>query len=125
MKNIPKNFTDEELRKLFEKYGEITSVTVAKDDRGMCKGFGYVCYALPTGATLAFRDINDKKLQFPGCLPLVVNFFMSKEERQLILIKETNNFENCKFVARQVEKDFIIVIRYLIISKMNLNSKKN
>jgi polyadenylate-binding protein len=98
------------LRKLFEKYGEIISASVSRDEYGYCKGFGYVCFVNPINAGVSFREMNEKKITFPGCLPLQVNFFMNKEERQLQLIKETNNFENCKFVARLVDLDANIVI---------------
>ena len=89
VKNIPKeNFTDEELKKLFSSYGEIISAVVVRDQEGISKGFGFVCFKEASMAERAYRELNNKKV-FEGLnLPsLYVNFAMNKEERKEHLIK--------------------------------------
>jgi len=76
VKNIPRDFNDEDLVKLFSKYGEILSAVVSRDDKGGSKGFGFVCYSNPLNAVQAIKDLRDKGLSFSGMPPLYVDFLM-------------------------------------------------
>ena len=101
MKNIPRDFSDEDLSKLFSKYGEITSAVVSRDDKGTGKGFGFVCFSSNLNAINALKDLKEKNLSFPGLPPLYVNFAMKKEERNALLYKDNKvEKENARFVAR-------------------------
>ena len=106
IKNLPKNFTEQNLKDLFEKYGEIKSVkiqrfinvTKEKDDFKeyveSC-GVGFVCFTDKENAKKAMEDLNDKKL--PGYEddkhpPIFVTLFMPKLERKQFLNKiQVNN----------------------------------
>ncbi|RWS27574.1 E3 ubiquitin-protein ligase RNF14-like protein [Leptotrombidium deliense] len=58
-----KNFKDEianeeELTRMFQRYGEIISVKVERNPRGECKGYGYVCFANAADARMAVDLMN-------------------------------------------------------------------
>ncbi|CAG5134113.1 unnamed protein product [Candidula unifasciata] len=56
---IPKNFTEQDLRDEFSKYGDVESVTVLKDrSSGENKGFGYVRFFKPLHAALAYENCD-------------------------------------------------------------------
>jgi RNA recognition motif-containing protein len=114
VKNFPKDFNELDLRKLFEKYGEITSTLISRDEKGISKGFGFVCFANPLIASLAFREINTKGMSFPGLPPLYVNFAMKKDERESEMSKKGNVFKNGNdeeyvFIANLFQNDPEIV----------------
>jgi polyadenylate-binding protein len=88
VKHIPKdNFNDDNLKELFEKYGEIKSAIVVKDQNGNSKGFGFVCFNRPEDAEEAYNNMKDATI-FKNLPPLYVNFAMKKSERQELLIKK-------------------------------------
>ncbi len=98
VKNIPRDFTNEDLQKLFSKYGEISSAIVSKDDKGLNKGFAYVCFQSPVSAANALKEMKEKNLAFPGLPPLYVAYFVKKEERQPHE-RVSPSLENVKFLA--------------------------
>ena len=53
VKNIPEDYDDEELKKLFEVVGETTSIAIMKDEAGKSKGFGFINYDDPDAASAA------------------------------------------------------------------------
>lgn len=90
VKHIPtENFTDDDLRKLFETYGELISVMIVPDgpNQEKNKGFGFVCFKNPEDAEKAQRDLNGKKL-WEALPSLYVSFAMKKEERHEHLIRQ-------------------------------------
>ncbi len=101
IKHIPYDFTDEELKQLFQPYGNVTSALVSKDDKGIGKGFGFVCFSNNTEADAAYRDMKEKNMSFPGLPPLYVNYAMKKEERNSLLYKgdQVDYNENTRFIA--------------------------
>ncbi|OJJ47742.1 hypothetical protein ASPZODRAFT_141312 [Penicilliopsis zonata CBS 506.65] len=60
IKNIDPDTTDDEFRQLFEKFGDITSATLSRDQDGKSRGFGFVNYATHESAQAAVEDMNDK-----------------------------------------------------------------
>lgn len=101
IKNIPYNFTDEELKQLFQPYGNVTSALVSKDDKGIGKGFGFVCFYNSIEADVAFKDMKEKNMSFPGLPPIYVNYAMKKEERNSFLYKgeQQDSNENTRFIV--------------------------
>jgi RNA recognition motif-containing protein len=101
IKNIPRDFANEDLQKLFIKYGEITSALVCRDDKGISKGFAFVCFESPLSAANAIKDLKEKNLAFPGLPPLFATYFVKKEDR-LVHEKSSTSFDNngnSKFIA--------------------------
>ncbi|KAF7496504.1 Polyadenylate-binding protein 1 [Sarcoptes scabiei] len=63
VKNLTDEYdSDEKLKKLFEPFGEITSAVVNKDDAGVFKGFGFVCFNTPEQAEQAVNSLNGKDM---------------------------------------------------------------
>ena len=106
VKNLPKKFTEQNLKELFEKYGEIKSVKIQrfinvikekdeyKEYVESC-GVGFVCFTDKDNASKAMEELNDKKLpgyedeKYP---PIFVGPFMPKLERKQFLNKiQVNN----------------------------------
>ncbi|MBK8479734.1 MAG: RNA-binding protein [Proteobacteria bacterium] len=55
--------SDEELQESFQSFGEITEAVVIKDrDTGRSRGFGFVTFADPDGATKAIAEMNGATL---------------------------------------------------------------
>lgn len=72
---------------MFDKFGEIKSAVVIKDNNNKSKGFGFVCFENPQSAEEACNKMRDQRV-FEGCAPLYINFAMKKSERQEILLKK-------------------------------------
>ena len=88
VKEIPKkNFSDNELKKLFENFGKINSALVLKDEKGESKGFGFVCFEKPEDAEKAQKEMNGKKIFDNVENKLYVSFALKKAERKEELIK--------------------------------------
>lgn len=89
VKHIPnKNFDEKNLKEIFERFGEITSAVVLKDDKGESKGFGFVCFINPDDAEKAVKEMKDKKLFDDVKENLYVAFAMKKGERKELLLKK-------------------------------------
>ena len=58
------------LRKAFESYGKITRVRLMHDERGLSRGFGFVCFERAEDADTAMREMNGMMI---GSMPLCVN----------------------------------------------------
>lgn len=53
VKNFPQGTDDAKLKAMFAVFGEIESATVAKNEDGSLKDFGYVCFKNPEHAEKA------------------------------------------------------------------------
>lgn len=80
VKNFGEDFNDDTLKKMFEKYGRITSHKVMAKDDGKSRGFGFVAFEEPEDAERAVDDLNGKEL-IDG-KPLYVGRAQKKAERQ-------------------------------------------
>lgn len=79
IKNLDDEIDDDKLRGLFTPFGTITSCVVMKDNKGISKGFGFVCYTNPEEATRAVTDMNGKIV---GSKPLFVALAQRKDVRR-------------------------------------------
>lgn len=80
VKNIPVEATDEEFRELFEKYGDVTSASLARDqETGKSRGFGFVNFINHEHAEKAVDELNGK--DFKG-QDLYVGRAQKKHERE-------------------------------------------
>lgn len=61
--NLPANYSDEELRALFEPYGTVRSATVGRDKKtGELQGYGFVEMPVKSEARAAIEALRGKKL---------------------------------------------------------------
>lgn len=82
VKNLDDEWDDERLRAEFDPFGTITSCKVMKDEKGVSKNFGFVCYASPDEATKAVSEMNGKMI---GTKPLYVALAQRKDVRRQAL----------------------------------------
>jgi len=62
--NLPREVTEEDLRKAFEEFGEIASVAIIKDRfSGQSRGFGFVEMPTEAEAQAAIESLNGKELK--------------------------------------------------------------
>ncbi|XP_075510066.1 polyadenylate-binding protein 7 [Primulina tabacum] len=79
VKNIDDDVSDDELREHFSHCGTITSAKLMRDDKGLSKGFGFVCFSTPEEANKAVNSFHGLMLHRK---PLYVAPAQRKEERQ-------------------------------------------
>ena len=61
--NLPFSATEDELRELFERHGEVASVSVITDrETGRARGFGFVEMAEASAATDAIRALDGTQM---------------------------------------------------------------
>jgi polyadenylate-binding protein len=86
VKNIDPDVTDDEFRIMFERYGEITSATLANDpETGKHRGFGFVNYVKHEAAAQAVDELNETDLKGQK---LYVGRAQKKHEREEELRKQ-------------------------------------
>lgn len=62
--NLPYSITDESLKNLFSKYGEVTEAEVVKNKfNGRSKGFGFVSIDSDSEADKAINEMNGKEIE--------------------------------------------------------------
>jgi polyadenylate-binding protein len=84
VKNLADSFDDEGLKKLFDRFGTITSAKVMTEG-GRSKGFGFVCFTSVDDASAAMNAMNG---QIIASKPLYVAVAQKKEERRAFLSKQ-------------------------------------
>lgn len=82
VKNMDDEWDDDRLRQEFDFAGTITSAKVMRDEKGVSRGFGFVCFSSPDEATRAVQDMNGKMI---GTKPLYVSLAQKKEVRRQAL----------------------------------------
>ncbi|KAL8514268.1 hypothetical protein ACS0TY_013402 [Phlomoides rotata] len=98
VKNLSESITNESFKKMFEKFGVITSALVMKDANGKSKCFGFVNFETPESAAAAVENLNESSLDDKV---LYVGKAEKKAEREAELraqyLRERNNrFEKLK-----------------------------
>ena len=112
VKNFPSTWTQEQLKGIFSKYGEIKSlITMTKKGKdGVEKPFAFVCYDKPADRTYgpacadaAVRDLHDK--EFDGA-KIYVQPAIPSEERHAQVLREQQRFKNSKKKCNLFVKNF-------------------
>lgn len=85
VKNLAPEYTEEELTKLFEPYGPITSLYLEKDQEGKSRGFGFINFNNHDDAVKAVEELNDKDINGQ---PIYVGRAQKKRERMEELKKQ-------------------------------------
>ena len=108
VKNLPYDLTEEKMKEIFSKCGEIKSAKIGKyilvtkvkdkfENIETSYGFGFVCYTNEEDAKKAIDEFNGKYL--PGYEnakrpPIFITYFQPKNERKQILNKEASQSMN-------------------------------
>lgn len=79
VKNLDDAVDDDKLREEFGTYGTIASAKVMRDDKGVSKGFGFVCFSTPEEATKAVTEASGRML---AGKPIYVALHQRKEMRK-------------------------------------------
>ena len=109
VKNLPYDLTEEKMKEIFSKCGEVKSVKISKfllvtkvKDKFVeyltSHGYGFVCYTSEEGAKKAIEEFNGKYL--PGYEnakrpPIMISSFMPKHERKQLLNQQTCSLHTC------------------------------
>lgn len=78
VKNLDDSVDDEKLRELFEPFGPTSSVKVMRDERGISRGFGFVCFVNAEDATKAVAEMH---LKYVRGKPLYTGLAERREQR--------------------------------------------
>ncbi|ORY62495.1 uncharacterized protein BCR38DRAFT_345745 [Pseudomassariella vexata] len=79
VKNINPEASDDDFRLLFEAFGDVTSSSLARDQEGKSRGFGFVNFTTHEAAAKAVDDLNGKDFQGQD---LYVGRAQKKHERE-------------------------------------------
>jgi polyadenylate-binding protein len=82
VKNLDEAVDDETMRQEFSQYGTITSSRIMFDDKGVSRGFGFVCFSAPEEANKAVAEMNGKMI---GNKPVYVALAQRKDARRAML----------------------------------------
>lgn len=88
VKNIDELIDDAKLREEFQPFGVITSAKVMTDEKGVSKGFGFVCFSNPDEATKAVTEMNGRIINGK---PLYVALAQRKEARRAQLAAQIHS----------------------------------
>ena len=83
-------YTDNDLKKLFEDYGEVQSSKLVLDENGKSRGFGYCKFRLHEGAVAAVEALNKKVLDGKE---LSCNRAMTRKECDRFLKEQTEKWK--------------------------------
>ncbi|KAJ3705547.1 hypothetical protein LUZ61_009252 [Rhynchospora tenuis] len=85
MKNLDEDIDEELIRLKFCQFGPIVSVMIKRDDSGISKGFGFVCFENADSAKKAVETMNGLQL---GNKTLYVSKAQKKAEREQFLLSQ-------------------------------------
>ena len=78
VKNLPEDVDDDRLLEMFSSFGPVTSAKAMTDERGKCRGFGFVCFHSAEDAARAVTDMHGK---LAGGKPLYVTIAERRDTR--------------------------------------------
>jgi len=82
VKNLDDSIDTTKLKELFTVYGELQNTYIAKDENGLSRGFGFVCFKNSEDATKAIAEMHGKIISNK---PLFVTLAQRKEQRVIEL----------------------------------------
>jgi polyadenylate-binding protein len=111
VKNIQADVTDDEFRELFEKFGDVTSSSLARDNEtGKSRGFGFVNFTTHESASKAVDELNGN--DFRG-QELYVGRAQKKHEREEELrksyeaarLEKANKYQGVNLYIKNLDDD--------------------
>ena len=119
LKNIPLTAKEEDLEKIFSKFGVITSTRIEKnkiekkEEKGkfelVSKGYGFISFEKPEDAKKALEEMDQKFLPgFEGWnKPLTIENYLTKKERQLVENQDMNISNYYMGAAQTPQQHFV------------------
>lgn len=110
VKNISPEATEDDFRQLFEQYGDVTSSSLARDQEGKSRGFGFVNFTTHESAAKAVDELNGK--DFRG-QDLYVGRAQKKHEREEELrksyeaarLEKANKYQGVNLYIKNLDDD--------------------
>ncbi|KAH7319796.1 hypothetical protein B0I35DRAFT_333297, partial [Stachybotrys elegans] len=110
VKNINNEVSDDDFRELFEKFGDVTSSSLARDQDGKNRGFGFVNFTTHESASKAVDELNGK--DFRG-QELYVGRAQKKHEREEELrksyeaarLEKANKYQGVNLYIKNLDDD--------------------
>lgn len=99
VKNLDDDMDEEKVTAEFQVYGTISSCKIMRDEKGVSRGFGFVCFSSPDEATKAVNELNGKMI---GSKPLYVSLAQRKDVRKQQLeaqLSQRNQIRNQQLAA--------------------------
>jgi polyadenylate-binding protein len=82
VKNLAESIDEEKLQHEFSPFGTLTSAKIMLDEKGISRGFGFVCFSNSEESARAVGEMNGRML---AGKPLYVAFAQRKEDRRMQL----------------------------------------
>ncbi|KAF4992215.1 hypothetical protein FGRMN_7346 [Fusarium graminum] len=110
VKNIALDVTEDDFRELFERYGDVTSSSLARDQEGKSRGFGFVNFTTHESASKAVDELNGN--DFHG-QDLYVGRAQKKHEREEELrksyeaarLEKANKYQGVNLYIKNLDDD--------------------
>uniref|UniRef100_A0A0E0NTC4 Polyadenylate-binding protein n=1 Tax=Oryza rufipogon TaxID=4529 RepID=A0A0E0NTC4_ORYRU len=126
IKNINDEVGDDALRERFNEFGNITSAKIMRDEKGISKGFGFVCYNTPEEAKCAMRNtprqyrnnrgrMNGNMMHFHH----TVNYVPHAQPAKEFMSMSRQRFSHAKYIPNDVMANGLAIHHGDSISSMN------
>lgn len=110
VKNISLEVTDDEFRDLFIHYGDVTSSSLARDQEGKSRGFGFVNFTTHESAAKAVDELNGRELKGQD---IYVGRAQKKHEREEELrksyeaarLEKANKYQGVNLYIKNLDDD--------------------
>ena len=101
VKDFPLEWGDDDLRKMFEPYGNVTSVYIPKDKDGNSQGFGFVNFEQHESAVKAVEELHGK----PMDLRKTTTRTQKNDKGEVEEVKETVEFQKPLYCGQAQTKE--------------------
>ena len=104
---VEEDFTDDDLKELFQEHGEIQNAVVMRDENGNSRGFGFVCFKDGRDAKKALDSYSskDKSDTSYSADQLYVTEAKSKQQRQDELMKNAYRYKMSQMYLNLIVKN--------------------
>jgi len=96
VRNFSNEWTQDQIIEIFDKYGEIENVKLAKNPAG--NSFAFVCFKTPDDAIQAKLQLNGTVIEGR---PLLINYYEIKEIRQIQIEDSIDKADFEKYIAHE------------------------
>lgn len=113
IKNIGKNITEDELKKIFNRYGEITDIKIKKTKNGKTREFAFIGYKNSKQASETLKYFNQT---FIKTSKISIEFAKSINDQNLL------NISKSRYTKKKLEK---ILLNNKKLKENEIKNKKN